>query len=119
MALSNACPCKRNMAVSVFVAINAHASMYCGNDLITEGMTKLDVISKCGADLKEVASVNTFGVADRSAFRASTSAVEVWHYNCGESRFNRTLYFDGARLAKIETSTTYGAARKDAPEDRN
>ena len=40
------------MAVSVFVAINAHASMYCGNDLITEGMTKLDVISKCGADLK-------------------------------------------------------------------
>ena len=119
MALSNACPRKRNMAVSAFGATNAHASMYCGNDLITEGMTKLDVISKCGADLKEVASVNTFGVADRSAFRASTSAVEVWHYNCGESRFNRTLYFDGARLAKIETSTTYGAARKDAPEDRN
>jgi hypothetical protein len=49
-----------------------HAPMYCGNDLITEGMMKLDVISKCGEpDLKEVASVNTFGVADRRAFRAS------------------------------------------------
>jgi hypothetical protein len=104
----------------LFGPTNAHAAMYCGNDLITEGMTKLDVISKCGApDLKEVASVNTFGVADRSAFRASTSAVEVWQHNCGESRFNGTLYFDGARLAKIETSRTYGAARKDAPEDRN
>ena len=84
--------------------------MYCGNDLIVERMTKLDVISKCGEpDLKEVASVNTFGIGDRRALRASTSAVDVWHYNCGAGRFNRTLYFDGERLAKIETSTTYGS----------
>jgi|SRR6266850_1288706 uncharacterized protein DUF2845 len=89
---------------------NIHAAIYCGNDLITEGMTKLDVISKCGEpDLKEVASVNTFGVADRRTFRASTSAVDVWHYNCGAGRFNRSLYFDGAKLAKIETSKTYGS----------
>jgi hypothetical protein len=59
---------------------NTDAAMYCGKDSITEGMTKLDVISKCGEpDLKEVASVNTFGLADRRAFRESTSAVEVWH----------------------------------------
>jgi Protein of unknown function (DUF2845) len=57
---------------------NTHSAMNCGNDLIAEGMTKLDVISKCGEpDLKEIASVNTFGVADRRAFRASTSAVDV------------------------------------------
>ena len=89
---------------------NADAAIYCGKDLITEVMTKLDVISKCGEpDLKEVASVNTFGRADRRAFRASTSAVEVWHYNCGKGRFNRILYFDGERLAKIENSKTYGS----------
>jgi hypothetical protein len=88
---------------------NTHSAMNCGNDLIAEGMTKLDVISKCGEpDLKEIASVNTFGVADRRAFRASTSAVEVWHYNCGDGRFNRTLYFDGERLTKIETRNAYG-----------
>lgn len=91
-------------------ATNAHAAMYCGNDLITEGTTKLDVISKCGQpDLKEVASVNTFGVVERKAFRESTSAVEVWHYNCGQGRFNKALYFDGEKLAKIESSKTYGS----------
>lgn len=92
-------------------ATNSHAApMYCGNDLVTEEMTKLDVISKSGEpDLKEVASVNTFGVADRRAFRESTSTVEVWHYNCGERRFSRILYFDAERLAKIESSRTYGS----------
>jgi hypothetical protein len=91
-------------------ARDSHADgMYCGNELVTDGMTKLDVISKCGApDLKEVASVNTVGRALRGAFRASTSAVEVWHYNCGERRFNKSLYFDGERLAKIENSNSYG-----------
>ncbi|MGH7831923.1 MAG: DUF2845 domain-containing protein [Candidatus Binatia bacterium] len=85
-------------------------AMYCGNNLIQEGMTKLDVLSKCGApDLKEVVAVNTFGLRDRRAFRATSSAVDVWYYNCGAGRFNRTLYFDGATLAKIETSKTYGS----------
>jgi hypothetical protein len=57
---------------------NIHAAMYCGNDLVTEGMTKLDVISKCGEpSLKEVATVNTFGVGDRKTFRTSTTAVDV------------------------------------------
>lgn len=85
-------------------------AMYCGNDLITEGMTKLDVVSKCGEpDLKEVAAVNTFGVRVRGAFHATTTAVEVWHYNCGEGRFNRTLYFDGTALARIENTKSYGS----------
>ncbi len=90
-------------------AANTYAAMYCGNALIDTGATKLDVISKCGEPtLKETASVNTVGVDNRKAFRASTTAVEVWHYNCGEGRFNKSLYFDGETLAMIQDSKTYG-----------
>lgn len=91
-------------------AKNTPAAMYCGNSLIMNGMTKLDVISKCGQpDLKEVASINSAGVGDRSLFRVTTSVVEVWHYNCGEGRFNRSLFFDGSALALVRDSSRYGS----------
>ena len=81
-------------------ARNAHGGMYCGHELITEGMTKLDVLIKCGEpNLKEVVSVNTLGVGQTTtSLSESTSAVEAWFYNCGEYRFNQTLFFDGSTL---------------------
>lgn len=85
-------------------------AMYCGNDLITDGMTKLDVSLKCGEpDLKEPASVNTLGIIQRKSFRESTTAVEVWYYNCGQYRFNKSLYFDGGKLVTIKDSSAYGS----------
>ena len=89
---------------------NARAQMYCGNRLIMNGMTKLDVISKCGQpDLKEVASINSVGAGDRQHFRVTTSVVEVWHYNCGEGRFNKSLFFDGSTLALVTHTGQYGS----------
>jgi hypothetical protein len=77
---------------------------------VTEGMTKLDAVSKCGEpDLKEVTSVNTVGRGVKGAFRATTTSVEVWQHNCGVYRFNKILYFAGATLIKIEDSKTYGS----------
>jgi Protein of unknown function (DUF2845) len=85
-------------------------AMYCGNDLITDGMTKLDVSLKCGEpDLMEPASVNTLGIIQRKSFRESTSALEVWYYNCGQYRFNKSLYFDGGKLVTIKDSSAYGS----------
>ena len=83
-------------------ARNAHGGMYCGRELITEGMTKLDVLIKCGEpNLKEVVSVNTLGIGQTTSLGKSTSAVEAWYYNCGEYRFNQTLYFDGPTLLRF------------------
>lgn len=91
-------------------AIAAMSSLRCGSGLIENGMTKLDVTSRCGQpDLKEFASLKTVGVDAGSAFRASTSKVEAWHYNCGEGRFNQTLYFDGGKLALIKASSSRGS----------
>ena len=98
------------LAALILVATNANAAMYCGNTLVDNGATKLDVISKCGQpDLKESVSLNTVGVDVGRAFRASTSRVEAWHYNCGEGRFNKTLYFEGGTLALIKASNSYGS----------
>jgi len=94
---------------------NTQAQMTCGNlgrsgQLITNGLTKLDVISKCGQpDLKEVASINSVGTSDRRHFRVTTSVVEVWHYNCGEGRFNKSLFFDGSTLALVTHTGQYGS----------
>jgi len=80
-------------------ARNAHGGMYCGHELITEGMTKLDVLIKCGEpNLKEPVSLDTVGVGQTTSSRQRTTAVEAWFYNCGEYRFNQTLYFDGPTL---------------------
>jgi len=88
----------------------AMSSMRCGSGLVNDGMTKLDVISKCGQpDLKEFVALKTVGVDVGRAFRASTSKVEAWHYNCGEGRFNKTLYFNGGKLAVIEASSSRGS----------
>ncbi|MBI4525076.1 MAG: DUF2845 domain-containing protein [Deltaproteobacteria bacterium] len=71
--------------------------------------TKLDVISRCGEpDLKEVASADSFGQTERSTFRATTLLVEVWHYNCGEGRFNKSLFFEGGTLALVKNTGNYG-----------
>lgn len=99
----------------VVAAENTQAAMTCGTmgqsgHLITNGLTKLDVISKCGQpDLKEVASIDSVGVGDSSLFRVTTSVVEVWHYNCGERRFNMSLFFDGSTLALVRASSSYGS----------
>ncbi len=86
------------------------ATMRCGSGLISTGDSKVDVISKCGVpDLKEVVALNTIGVDFRRGFRTSTSAVEAWHYNCGEGRFNKTLYFDGGTLSIIQMSNSRGS----------
>jgi hypothetical protein len=92
-------------------AADSHAvGMYCDDALVMEGMSKLEVMSKCGEpDSKEVASVNTFGTAVRGAFPPTTSAVEVWQYNCGTGKMNRTLYFDADKLARIEYGKSYGS----------
>jgi hypothetical protein len=76
--------------------------MYCGDTLIDKGMTKLDVISKCGQpDLREVTSL-VFQVR------------EVWHYNCGEGRLNRSLVFEGETLVSVQESKVTAAARRSA-----
>jgi hypothetical protein len=89
---------------------NTVFAMWCGTSLITNGMTKLDVISRCGQpDLKEVDSINSIGAGDRHQFHVTTSIVEVWHYNCGEGRFNRSLFFDGTALALVRDGSSRGS----------
>jgi uncharacterized protein DUF2845 len=66
-------------------------------------MTKLDIISICGQpDLTETVALNTVGDVLGGTFSASTTSVEAWHYNCGSGRLNKSLYFDGGKLAAIK-----------------
>jgi hypothetical protein len=52
--------------------------------------------------------LNTVGIESRRAFRASSAKVEAWHYNCGEGRFNKTLYFDGGTVVLIKMNNSRG-----------
>ncbi len=88
----------------------AMSALRCGNGLIENGMTKQDVVSKCGQpDIKEFVALKKIGVDVGAASLASKSKVEAWHYNCGEGRFNQTLYFDGGKLALIKSGSSRGS----------
>jgi hypothetical protein len=91
-------------------------SMRCdsGTKLVQKGSSKMDVLTKCGQpDLTESSGADTFGRFQSNTqygpgdsntggtFRAETLFVEKWHYNCGESRWNKTLVFVNGILQSI------------------
>lgn len=93
-------------------------AMRCGNRLVQEGDTKLEVLRKCGEPtLSEGSGIveqeDEIAIADklndkllligRQQSRFS-QPVETWHYNCGSNRFARVLTFVGPYLGRIETS---------------
>ncbi|MCG8435082.1 MAG: DUF2845 domain-containing protein [Gammaproteobacteria bacterium] len=64
----------------------------CGTRLVSAGMTKLEVLKKCGdPEYREVVSP------------ADDPKVEVWSYKLGSKRFLYLLTFKGVRLVKIES----------------
>ena len=98
------------LIVGATEASAAMSALRCGSGLVENGMTKQDVTSKCGRpDLKESVALKKIGTDVGTAFRASKSKVETWHYNCGEGRFNQILYFDGGKLAVIKASSSRGS----------
>jgi hypothetical protein len=91
-------------------------SMRCdsGTKLVQKGSSKMDVLTKCGQpDLTESSGADTFGRYQSNTeygtggsntggtFRSETLFVEKWHYNCGESRWNKTLLFVNGILQSI------------------
>jgi len=76
-------------------------SFRCGSRVVSTGETKIDVISKCGSpDYSEMGSVFFSG--------SSAIAIETWHYNCGDGRFNYILKFKDGKLVEIKSTGTYG-----------
>ena len=103
--------------LTVIIALPAQA-MRCGNRLVQEGDTKLEVLSKCGEPTfsegsgiieqeDEIATADRLNekllLIGRRQTRFS-QPVETWHYNCGANRFARVLTFVGPYLQRIETT---------------
>ncbi len=100
-------------------------AFYCGSDIITEGDSKIYVLSRCGEpDLKEQVGYKsrgsyrergrqlgrrTFGL--RGSYREESMIVEKWSYNFGPRQFIEILIFEGDNLVKMETGS-YGYLKK-------
>jgi len=93
-------------------------AMRCGNRLVQEGDTKLEILNKCGEPTFSEGSgiieqVDEIAAADRLNRKLQiigrhqsrySQPVETWHYNCGSKRFSRVLTFVGLYLKHIETA---------------
>lgn len=96
-------------------------AFYCGSNIITEGDSKIYVLSRCGEpDLKEQIGYKSrgfyrergryfggrsFGL--RGSYREKSVSVERWSYNFGPRQFIEIITFEGDILVKMETGT-YG-----------
>ena len=83
---------------------SSSGSLRCGNDLVSVGNTKAEVIIKCGApDWKDDWTneiINNVNTADE--LRVSVDR-ERWVYNFGPNSFLRFLLFENGRLINIST----------------
>jgi hypothetical protein len=97
---------------------------WCGNNLITEGTSRFEVLSRCGEpDYKEIRfekriqrdyyrdlfmSEQWRWYREKELYREPYLAVEdilieEWTYNLGPTRFIRYLIFENGRLVDIKT----------------
>lgn len=82
-------------AVFVGAGTSTAFGLRCGNDLVDEGDTKVDVYRACGEpDYRDVTGFREIG--------RSTVKIEIWFYDFGPQKFTQTLTFYGNRLARIE-----------------
>ena len=78
----------------MIIAADAHA-FRCGNALVAEGDTKIDVLRACGEpDYREFIGSREIG--------PNTVTMEIWVYDFGPLKFTQTLTFHGHRLVRIE-----------------
>lgn len=78
-------------------------SMRCGSDVLTEGMTKVEVLQKCGEPLmKDVVGEETVYDFFQGSGTANKVVVEQWIYDSGKGSFLRVLIFKGGTLSDIE-----------------
>jgi hypothetical protein len=94
----------------LFISSVAQADCFrCGSSVVCTGETTGDVALKCGhPSFTETVRVDTKGSVPVGNVNLATESVDAWYYNCGEGRFNKTLYFRAGVLAGIVSSGTYG-----------
>jgi len=94
------------------VSASASNNVRCGNDLVSLGNTKVEVVIKCGMpawkDAWRNEIVNNVNTADE--LRVSVDR-ERWIYNFGPNSFLRYLLFENGRLIDISTGG-YGYVEK-------
>ncbi len=90
---------------SMFIASAAEA-MRCGNQLVEEGDSDFDVLSKCGEPLykkdydQAVPQYNTQG----NQIGAIQSSISKWYYQKSPGEFQYELIFDAGVLKHIKAS---------------
>jgi hypothetical protein len=76
-------------------ATQAGAGFRCDTELVTDGMTPLEVLERCGEPEYEL------GWTDYR-YPGLFVRVDQWSYNLGSNRFRRLLIFENGRLMDIE-----------------
>ncbi len=108
----------------LYSSANAFAAFKCGQELVTRGDDKMEVLLKCGepsfSELTSLESGRRYGEDLRfgTSSRRTTYFIEKWYYNCGPHEFIRILTFRNGRIRNIETGY-YGSGESDCRGAKN
>jgi len=101
------------LVASCFAGVTQAENLRCGNQLVTQGQTRLEVRAKCGdpGDIAHSTLVRSSGLDRRNNLRRAVRSVEEtviveaedWIYNFGPHRLMCRLRFVNGILESVQT----------------
>jgi len=96
------------LVASVALPCAARAdSFYCGNRIVTEGMSAGAIEERCGKPqrVERVEEPVFARRANGSTYRAGTSVHEIWTYERAQGQFPARLRIENGKAKKVELDT--------------
>ena len=99
------------VSLVVVPEVGQAASLRCGNALVADGASKVDVVAKCGEPLAKETRRESEEVKHRDGDTATKRVVEKtfeeWTYNFGPNRLMQVVVFENGKLIDVR-SAGYG-----------
>lgn len=87
--------CRFVLFVFAVVVTTGAAAMRCGEHVVNEGFSPLEVLERCGEPVLRQEWVEHYYPYGPARF------VDEWTYEPGRTRFRRLLHFENGRLIRI------------------
>lgn len=100
--------CLTALAIGALVNTGSALALRCGNQLVTIGDSKVEVLAKCGEPMLKDQREEWREEVDGTTKRRVTTTVDEWTYNFGPGEFVQFLRFENGRVVEV-TSGAYGS----------
>lgn len=80
------------------------ASLRCGNQLVSDGDSKLEVEMKCGPPAAKDSRTESQSVFERGAVRTIVKTIDEWTYNFGSTQLMQVVVFENGKVTDVKSA---------------